>query len=267
MGRGEGSSKFVAADAQFTNARVLKPFDDFEAIYQGKTGFTPISMPGVRDPNAGTPGYSPNLVAGLSVPLGARILTWIPQPCNVFTTYRYYFVFRMRSLRDFRNPAKGKPRGAYHIPLQRSGQPDTSSGTAEPRVQIPAAVKVIAFEQPEPTEFCSSGVIRIRREDLESQMNPGGLPFLADGSVGVFQQGILDPASPVVGGIASQPIFLPFWFDAEGDDMIVVVEKSDNAAWDFGGPDQVFSDIYGTGNGTHPPLPGSGILVFTGTNP
>lgn len=268
MGRDEGSSKFVAADAQFTNARVLKPFNDFEGTYQGVAGSTPIAMPGVLDPNAGTPGYSPNLVAGLSVPLGSRVLVWVPQFCFI-PVYVYYFIWRMRSLRDFRNPAKGKPRGAYHIPLQRSGAPDTSSGTAEPRVQIPAAVKVLAFEQAEPTQFCADGLVNIRREDLISQMSPGAAPLIANGEVGVIQQGILDPGNGTVGGVASAPIFFPFWMDAEGDELMVQVFKQAGTAWDFTDPneDQVFSDIYGTGNGAHESFPGSGILVFTGTNP
>lgn len=110
----EGSASGMSNDSQFSIVKVLKPFPDFETVYQGKTHTTPVAFPGTLDPQAGQEGYASTLLAGIPVPLGAQLQIWVPA-CftpdgSTQVLYRYEFVFRLRSLRDFRNPAAGAPR-------------------------------------------------------------------------------------------------------------------------------------------------------------
>lgn len=253
---GEEGSGFSAVDAQFTNVRTLRPFEGFQAVYQGVAGTVPISMPGTLDALAGQPGYAPSLLAGLPVPFGARLALWIPAPCPT-GPYRITIIWRLRTLRDFVNPANQRARSPYHIPIQRSGVPDTSSGTPVPRVQIPAAVAVVAYEQAEPTPCVNAASLVVHREELIPRITAGGgIPLLPNGTFATIQQGVLDPATSP---IATLPIFGPFWRDVEGDEMIINIEKRDATPWDFGagGEDEIFAQIYSV----------SGILVLTGTNP
>lgn len=250
------SSGFVAADAQFTNVRTLRPFEDFQSVYQGVAGTVPISMPGTLDALAGTPGYSPSLLAGLPVPFGSRLALWIPAPCPT-GPYRITIVWRFRTLRDFVNPANARGRAPYHIPIQRPGVPDSTVVPPAPRVLIPAAVAVVAYEQPEPTPCLGGASLVVHREELIARITAGsGVPLLPNGTFATIQQGVLDPATSP---IAPFPIFGPFWRDVEGDEMLINIEKNDATPWDFspGGADEVFSQIYTV----------SGILVLTGTNP
>jgi hypothetical protein len=119
-----------------------------------------------------------------------------------------------------------------------------------------------------------NGKLVLRPEEII--VGRGGLinifqPLLPDGKKGVLQQGVLDPATNPVA--AAVPLFLPFWFDAEGDEIIILATREDieapNVNWDFTNPDAdlAFSNIYGNGNGTHKNFPDLGIYVQTGTTP
>ena len=117
-------------DAQFGVARVIKPFPGFESVYQGQPVSTPIAFPGTLDDDAGKPGFDPNLLKGIPVPLGSKILLWIPTAFNQtpagdfqnVVDYKYKFLFRLRNLRDFRESRK-----AYHFPKNSPGENDGAS--------------------------------------------------------------------------------------------------------------------------------------------
>lgn len=66
------------------------------------------------DPNAGKSGYSNKLVRGLPVPMGARLLVWVPEieGCSL----EWNFGFRVRNLLDYKNT-----RNPYHLAAQRIG--------------------------------------------------------------------------------------------------------------------------------------------------
>ena len=49
------TSSTVLADAQFGTARILRPYDGFEAVYQGQPASTPIMLSEVVDPPGGDP--------------------------------------------------------------------------------------------------------------------------------------------------------------------------------------------------------------------
>jgi len=273
-----GSSVAVMADAQLTNVRVLQPFAGFEAKYQGVQALTPIAFPGKLDPRAGQPGYDARLLAGAPVPQGARVQLSIPmcfisddQSVDPFRFYSYRIVWRYQNLFGFRNPAASGAVPPYHFPRQSPGAPDTSSGVAVPRVTLPGSWHVIAHEESETSGQPTK--LNIRQEELIPQLDslaefvqpltPGGIPA-------VIQQGVAD--LPPNGAI--MPIFVPFWTDAEADEIIILARRvgataDANDVWDFTDPakDLAFSNIYGTGNGTHQMFRDVGIYLQTGSNP
>ncbi len=266
-------------DAQMTSVRVVKPFNGFESVYQGKPTSTPIAFPGTKDPRAaaGQAGFDPNLLEGIAVPQGSRVLlnfplTPAPGEEGGFTSYTYRIVERFTNLNDYRNPPAGKPRPAFHFTKSSPGAPDTTGGTLKPRTLRPAFWRDIGFEAP--LAFASNGQLRLRPEEIivdEASLLNLGRPLLPDGTSGVLQQGVLDPeTNPIAAGI---PLFLPFWFDAEGDEIIILATRTDLASptleWDFESAeaDLPFSNIYGDANGTHPNFPDLGIYVQTGTTP
>lgn len=266
----------VLADAQFTNVRILKPFPGFEAVYQGKSAGLPICFPGERDPEAGRPGFDPNLMAGIKVPLGARVLLWIPMAVGAqggFQEYIYRVAWRYSTLRKYRSPGRADiPRAPYHMPVQSPGVPDTTGGGNAPRVIVPASWRNVAFEQAEQASP-SNGRVDLRPEEI-AVVAPAlvdfAQPLLPDGSAGVVQQGVFDPALDPVP--APMPGFQPFWFDAEGDEMLIFANRvnfEEPVNWDFtdAAADLFFSNVYGTGNGTHPDSRVVGIYLVTGANP
>lgn len=271
MNQTESAGAMGAVDAQFSKTKVLKPFPGFEQTYQGAPGTTPIVFPGTLDPRAGAPGYDPKLMAGIPMPVGARAYFWIPycpNPEGGFQTYTYRFVYRYRNLRDYRVPGSADiPRPPYHIPSQTPGAPDNTVVPAAPRTVIPASWSSILFIQAEVAS--ANGRSNLRVEEIvvpDSSLINLVRPLLPDGTEGVVQQGILDPATNPIA--APVPLFTEFWTDAGGDELLVYVVRSDPAAdWDFTGTDLGFSNIYGTGNGTHAVFPESGVYMVTGTNP
>jgi hypothetical protein len=279
-------------DAQLTNARVLKPVPNFANVYQGKPASTPIAFPGTRDPRAeeNAPGFSPNLMKGIAVPEGARVLLWFPicwaplgtypNPLVPFQFYSYRLIWRYQNLGSYRNPAAKQRRAPYHFPRQSPGAPETIVGVPVPRVTIPASWHVIAYEQTEPAT--GAGNLIVRQEQITPRLDSLSefvQPLLPDGQPGVVQQGVLDPTAT---GGGQMPIFVPFWTDAEGDELIILANRSDwqdpnPAPWDFTSGnndpltppqgDLAFSNIYGTGDGRHESFRDLGIYMQTGTTP
>jgi len=277
----------VLVDAQFSLSTVLKPYKNFEGVYQGKTALAPMPFFGPDkngdrpplDPDAGRAGFAPNLLRYVDVPFGARVVLWIPQVVFVpgpptpvqLGVYSYGIQWRMRNVTDFRNR-----RTPYHLPNQFPGQPDTSVAPPEPRFVIPGATRSVVYMQPEASVLWPLGAAtqHLRRELIE--VDGGGvglnstsieLPFLPGGTRGAYQQGVLDPA--VVADVASQSLFVVLWFDAEGDQMMVTAQRNSTlgANWDFATVDRPFSNIYGTDSGAHAEFPDIGIYMFVGSNP
>jgi hypothetical protein len=278
MADGGAPSGATMVDAQLGIAHVFKPADGFEQIYQGVSTSIPIAIPTKIDPRAGTPGFDPNLMEGIAVPQGARVLLTIPmcfvsdpQDLSPFRFYSYDLIWRFNNLGDFRAPPAGERRKPYHIAKQSPGAPDTTLGPPGlPRVTIVSAWNVVAYEQPEPMTGEGSSNLRIERitpriDEITSLLQP----LLPNGQSGVVQQGVFDPATSG----AQMPCFVQFWTDAGADELIVLARRtnltSPSSTWDFTDPaaDLAFSNVYGTGNGAHAILPGVGIYVQTGTNP
>lgn len=278
-------SQVVLSDGQWTMHRYLRPMPNFEQIYQGKPGNTPIAFPGVLDLFAqkNVVGYDPNLIAGITVPLGARITIWIPQTLQqagdtdpvVNALYQYQILWRNRTARDFRvGQAEGignaiQSYSNYHLPTSGFGQPESQSSPRDPALQryfLPGGIRTVAFEQAEPTDG-TPGVIHLRGEYLQPVADPIWVqPLTPSGNPAVWQQGSYRESSSTAAG---GPAYLTFTTDAEGDEMCILASKiAPGPVWDFttAAPgDNAFSNTYGTNNGTNAPSQ-YGILVTTGTS-
>lgn len=264
----------VLSDPQFSVAKILRPFAGFEAVYQGQAARIPIQVTQggeALDANAGKPGYAPNLLKGLSIPMGARLLIWLPslnasviQPPPSPLPYKWEITWRMRDVFDFR-----QSRIPYHYPKQGLGVPDGVS----PRVVIPAAAHGSVYNQAEPaTPPIDVGVVQnIRTEDITARGRAYGagtgtdLPLIPAGTPGAFEQGIL----PTTLFQAPRPIYDVFEVMAAGDELMLGLHRDQTGAanWDFavGGIDQIVSTFLGTGTGRA--FPDVGVYVMIGVAP
>lgn len=282
--------KTVVADAQFGIARILRPYPTFTTVYEGKPAWTQIMMTEVVNGTGGdaidafaaasTAGYDPNLVKGLSVPIGSRVIIWFPKlffvTGDTTSRYRYTLQWRLRNVFDFR-----QGRTPYHYPKQSQGIPDTTGGSSSPRVVIPAANQTVIYNQePQPAGAAATVAANMRIEDI----TPGGdypsggasdfrgLPFNPSGQVGVIQQGIMDPASGTFGGqgVADAAFYQTHEVQAVGDELLIGLWRPtvDGAAnWTFNGADTVVRNFFGSNPDTGSPLSDLGIYVMCGSAP
>jgi hypothetical protein len=280
-------SQVVLSDGQWTMFRYLRPFPNFERVYQNQPGNTPIAFPGVLDLFAEKKvvGYDPNLLGAITVPLGARVTIWIPQTLAqpgdsdpvVNALYQYQILWRNRTTRDFRvGQAEGignaqQSYSGFHLPTSGLGQPqfvNSPPSAADQRIFLPGALRTVAFEQTEPVGTVPS-VIHLRGEYLQPVGDPVWIPPLTpQGNAALWQQGAyVDSAA--TNGSAGGPAYFTFTTDAEGDEMTILASKIDPSTnWNFSiaAPgDGSFSNTYGTNNGQNPPSQ-YGILVTTGTS-
>lgn len=298
-------SQNVLADAQFTVAAVLRPFEGFEAVYQGQSVFTPIVFPGTLDEDAGKPGFSPYLLRGLSVPMGAKVQLWFPAVVGTIDNqplgdYKYLLIWRLRNVADF--AARQRP---FHLKKDSFGASDTFLAPTPPdRYVLPAATETVVYQQAEPATFppafispgAGLGVLRSETiavpSDLTETFASAGLPLLPPNAappfangfpvppgtnlvpLGAYQQGVIDPR---YSNTAPTALFRPYFTVAKGDELIIACARNNPnesiLTWDFSGPDFQFSNLYGTnafppsGTTSHRPFSDLGIYVFTGSNP
>ncbi len=281
----------VLVDAQVGTARVMRPMNGFEAVYQGvQAATTPVNAavpipffewsdrapPNPRDDNAGKPGFDPNLMRFMRVPLGCQVLIWFPV---IFTpgspvAYSYTIVWRMNNLGRYQLSGLDGP---YHNPFDAPGQPDTAAPDVGPRLIIPAAVESIVEHVAVPTTPIFLPMRNnLRTEYIQVRNVPPVVPLLAPGVRGVYQQGVLDPT--LFGEQALAPIFQPHQTQSKGDEMMIIVDRGavdagdPNEDWNFGpgAIDAGFSNLYGTAalsGAPHPNFPELGIYVYCGAIP
>lgn len=265
-------SEAVLADAQFGTTRVLRPIIGFEDTYEGESAARPIyCFEGNEHLDKlaadGVPGYDPTLARGLSMPLGARVVLWVPSlfwedqgdPPTVMG-YEWIVIWRLRNVADFR-----RARIPYHLPKQGAGPNDTTAppGT-QARVVIPAAYNTITYIQAEPALQLARAVQHVHAEDLEFSQTPVVGPLLPDGTEQAVEQGILDPALIVD---ANRPQFMLHDLTALGDEMLLAVRRDSSTivTWDFATTDLRFSQFLG--NGTGQQFPDVGVYVSVGSAP
>jgi hypothetical protein len=235
--------------------------------YDGLAGITPIMFTegGIAlDDLAGTPGYSANLVRGLSVPLGSRVVVWLPQfqlpSAEQYAEYAWLFMWRMRNTYDFRTS-----RRSYHYPKQGQGVPDTTAPVGkQARVVIPGAYPTIIFNQSPATGGFFPVEQQVVTELFSPRPAPTSPPITPTGSIGEMQQGVADPAAF---GVAA---FVPTWQCVEtqalGDELLVALYKG-AGFWDLanGGADHILSVAFGNGSGQE--YPDLGVYVLPGSAP
>jgi hypothetical protein len=254
----------VLSDAQFTKSFILRPYTGFETDYtpavpsQTPVQFSEGGEP--LDPQAGKPGYDPRLVRGLGVPMGARVLIWLPivfaQVGPTPISYVWRLTWRLRNVFDYR-----KSRIPFHYPKQGEGVPDAGS----PRTVIPAAYHSIIVNQAEPAGV---GVMtqNVRIEQFRPEPAAAGtdlLPLLPGGGPGILQQGLLDPAA-FGPNTPFKPLYLPVEVAAVGDQLMIGALRDSGGNWDFAGIDLTFANLFGSASGRT--FPDIGLYVETGTS-
>ena len=252
-------------DAQMGMFRVLRPMNNFEAVYQGQDGTIPIAFPCQLDVQAGRPGYEPTLLAGVPVPLGGRLLIQIPITIAMYTPvviYEYQLIWRTRNQADVSDAiANGRQPSAYHLASETLGRKEIQTGPeTDERFFIPGASDVIIYEQAEATV----GVQNVRQQRYFPQIpTPWVQPLLPTGDPGVWQQGAYQFST---NANVSGPTWAPIWTDACGDELLILCYKTDTGeVWDFTSTDLAFSNTYGTNDGGLPLNPNIGIIVSSGT--
>jgi hypothetical protein len=263
-------NKFVTADPQFGNAKVLRPFPTYKTVYGGQPHnyFIGLFEDGVAlDSQAGKPGYSQRLCRGLPVPLGARVCFWLPvsgEGARGGNIYQYSIIWRFRNLHDFR-----VTRSPYHIPKQSGGVSDTTPGIAGSRVIIPASMHSSSYSSSKPTAtYATNSDVSLYPEFITPS---GYAPFdmlNPDGNMSIVQQGLSDPETA---GAGEPPNFSPGWelfeTQAMGDELIMAVARTSNTitspTWQFNGandPDHLFSLFWDSS-------PYSGVYALVGSAP
>jgi hypothetical protein len=270
MGDGDNEGRVVLADAQFGLVRILRPYPNFETNYDGVVATTPIMLSeggvALDDLAArGETGYDRRLVRGLQVPVGARVLIWIPLAAAAalptIVPYDYTIIWRYRNVHDYR-----VARLPYHYPKQGVGVPETLVN-AGPRVVIPAATQSVIYNQAEGADF-SFATQNLHSENIAmGGASLGANPINPDGADGAIQQGI-QPSTAT--DTHTRPFFSPVEVQAEGDELLLAVTRptvGQNANWDFTGVtvDGAFSNIYGVGTGAA--IPDLGVYVVVGSAP
>jgi hypothetical protein len=268
------SSVSAAIDAQFGLIRVLLPFPDFENVYQGQAGNVPIAFPGDRSLMVGQGGYDPNLARAFPVPFGSRIAVSLPICENdqgEVTDYRYGFIFRDRSVGDFRRQSVRFARQPYHYWRQGFGTSDTTPAVTRQLYPIASRHHALGYEQTEPGAAPWYAQLDVYPEWVVPHgIIPG--PLLPDGVAATISQGIYDPTHVPD---ARRVMRAAFWLDAGGDELIILVtkvpdEEGEFAAWNFDTTDAAFSNIYGRGGHAAPAhnvAEDGGIHINTGSNP
>lgn len=264
-------SENVLADPQFNLVSILRPFEGFEAVYQGQSVDKPLmfSQGGVAlDSLAGTTGYSPKLLKGLSVPFGARVVLWLPLVYGFNVTnlwyYKWNITWRLRNVFDFR-----QSRIPFHYPKQGVGVPDTGSS----RVVIPASVNQLAYTQtPPPFSAPTQTTTALNSDIVAPHYIATSLPLLPDSTNGQYQQGLLPATSTAISPYA--PLYVPYEVQSEGDELLIGVTRTSVAdeggfaspTWDFAGADSYMAQLFGAAL-RGGPFPDIGVYVSAGSAP
>lgn len=276
MGDESNEGQVVLADAQFGIVRVMRPVTGFEDTYEGTSAARPVYLfPEGRDGNPdnvdrlaedGIAGYDPQLARGLSVPVGARVILWLP---NLFYTsagdppevlgYEWVIIWRLRNLVDFR-----QARIPYHFP-KGQGAPDTTAAPGQQaRVPLPAAYHSIGYIQAEPAVRLDRAITNLHSDDVDVATDPLFGPLLPSGAFQPIQQGIVDPA---VVTDANRPGYMVHEVQAFGDELLIGVRRDNSSItdWTFGTTDLRFSQFLGDGTGQS--FPNVGVYAMVGAAP
>lgn len=268
---GEPQEILAQSNPGYGTLQILRPYADFEDVYQGVATTTPIMFTlggAIRDPQAGLTGYDPQLVKGLPIALGQRCLIWLPAmtpaaPSDA-DSYRWRFMWRYRNAHDYRTV-----RLPFHLAKQSAGVPDAGSA----RVVLPAAYVGAVYNPTEPTDPNVGVSASLRVQDISPRQGGGtssiSRPLNAVGVSGVVQQGVFDPAINTL--FADLPAFIQYDLVATGDELLVGLWRTGvapaTANWGFQNlqSDRIVTLLFGDGSGQT--FPEIGVYVALGTGP
>lgn len=264
-------------DPQFGVVKILRPWSGFAATYAGKVASAPLMFSeggNALDPLAGTTGYSPSLLAGLKVPLGARVLLWLPVltailagPPVSYWNYKWQVTWRFRNVYDFR-----QSRIPFHYPKQSDGVADTLTPAAPSRVVIPAATDPVLYAQPRPelwqgsNNFGPTALVQAEFPMVDGTNTPLA-PYIPGGTAGYYEQGLTNPATTSQG-----PTYIAYEVQAKGDEMLIGVSRdalanygttpATETFWDFVRIDTMINSFFGSGSSSD-----IGVYVTMGIAP
>lgn len=213
---------------QMSMARILRPWTDYDQTYTGENGLNLLmfSDGGVAlDDLQGTDGYKNyRMVSGVSVPIGARVLLWLPRiaPAVSVKGYAWVVMWRLRSLHDFElSKSVGQLKPA-HLPIEGMG--------GHTYFPVPVAAHTVVYNQAEPAStgpaIQNSYPEYFRVQPSFSQpaapFVPGDAPATPSGALG---QGL----TPYLGKAGFQVSD----FTAQGDEMLLGLYKPSGDNWDF----------------------------------
>lgn len=262
----EAASRNVLAVPEFGTARTLRPYAGFTDVYQGENvGSYALYLTEngkVRDDNAarGITGYDPNLIPGVPVQMGSRVVLWLPSiQANQLNgePYSYALIWRMRNVFDHRVAENARP--PFHLPKQGLGVEDTTGANPGARVVIPASTQSVVYNEAEPSLVCTPAQQTIRTEFVKACTTAVRLPLMPDGATGAVQQGIL----PSTISAYTTPRFLVHEVQAVGDELIVALTRNigSNPTWDFDDYDSFVALAF------NDQVPDNGVLMMPGVSP
>jgi hypothetical protein len=245
-------------------ATILKPPQNFETVYQGKSRTIPIPFVPVNprgefsalDDLAGVAEVASNLVRYQPVPIGSSLLVLIPRALYnsadtlVSVDYRYDLRWRLRTVDDYAvAAANANPTHPWSL-VTTPGAPSAPAPTA--RRVIPAYVS----EQVTPT---------VVGDDRRPLITSGVAATVSQGVYALADfAGITGP--PDGGDAALGQTYYPPLLKASVGNEIGICATMATGNWDFGSAagDAPFSNIYGTNvaGPSHPFYPGVGIMLI-----
>jgi hypothetical protein len=227
------------SDAQFSIARLYRP--DLLAMqkqYQGLSARVPLAVPGTLSPVAGTDGNLANLLDAIPVPLGSRVIVWLPSIAQLVgrqagirvASYSYRFLWRLRP---------STPDGqAFHLPGREGGGPfrpgaidslkatdNAIAGAWCPPVnlqdlqnQVDLTENVVFPDATVPLDLSTFGGINYQPKDVQ------GTPMQ-------FEEGVLNQVSGLGSLFVSYNVIQ---LDAMGDELSILMNPGDlTGDWDF----------------------------------
>jgi hypothetical protein len=269
---GEEDSRLVLPTPEMHLTHTLRPWEGFEATYQGQATTTPIYLcesnkPIDAEARKGLPGIDPNLVSGIPVRLGTRTAIWLPMLLTtpgfgVGAPYIWQIEWRLRNCYDHRNTPEA--RMPFHFPKQGQGTPETLGPHPGARVIIPASFETQVYVQTEPVLMSERSYVHLRPVQIQIGNRVLSRPLNPGGEHGVVEQGVY-PSSP--GGSHTRPHYGLYETQSSGDEVILSLWRDPalGANWDFAGLDEELSKYFGIGSGAQ--IRDLGVYVMYGVTP
>lgn len=261
---------------QFSISKIVRP--DLTAMagqYQGKSSEIPICWPGTIEAGGVGSGYI-NLMQGTPVPLGGRLIIWLPSFIRWTSSqkaavqvipYAWRFVWRLRNAEMFSRDFQSGKQTAFHF----------SSGDMRNGIfTVPAAVSAGILVGPAMTPpFDPSNISQLAQQlelvenwaqpnstvlgDVTALGSPDLRPILANGGRAFLEQARGNASYPQA-NLTTLVSWNPIVIDALGDDLVILQTSVSSGTWSFTDPYSdklLYQALYDN--------PDIGIYIMSGT--